>query len=281
MMMLNTKLGVALLAFFCTSGCAVATADDNINSKNQLGRKRRTTTVKKTNLRKGNRNNNLATKRQDTNNADITEDVAFWTRELQGGSMPPVTRPTRPPTPRPTRRPTPDLTPFPTETGATPNPTDAGVTPNPTDAVATPNPTDPIVTPNPTATPETPAPTPGPVATTPAPSPTPPASGPVARDDDGVMNADDGIAFFSVLNNDTPAPGESLFVQSVENGVNGLCTIGLDLLQVTFIPDVGFDGTDTCVYVACDSVGECDTATLTVVVEPPLAVAMWLSMPLP
>jgi len=94
------------------------------------------------------------------------------------------------------------------------------------------------------------------------------------------MNADDGIAFFSVLDNDTPAPGESLFVQSVVDGSNGFCTIGLDLLQVTFIPNLGFDGTDSCVYEACDSVGACDTATLTVVVEPPLAVAMWLSMPL-
>lgn len=278
MMMLNTKLGVAVLAFFSTSGSAVAAAGDDSNSKNQLGRKRRTTT--KTNLRKGNRNN-LATKRQDKH-VDITEDVAFWTRELQAGSMPPVTRPTRAPTPRPTRRPTSNPTPNPTGVVVTPFPTEDPVsTPNPTDAVSTPNPTDPIVTPNPTATPQTPEPTPAPVVTTPAPSVTPPAEGPVARDDDGVMNADDGIAFFSVLENDTPAPGETLFVQSVGDGTDGLCTIGLDLLQVTFIPDVGFDGTDTCDYVACDALNACDSATLTVVVEPPLSVAMWLSMPVP
>jgi len=105
---------------------------------------------------------------------------------------------------------------------------------------------------------------------TPSPSPTASAEGPLARDDNVVTNEGVNIGRFFVLENDTPAPGERLFLKSVENGSNGLCIIGSDLLQVIFIPDIGLDGTDTCVYEACDSVGACDTATLTVTVEPPL-----------
>ncbi len=38
---------------------------------------------------------------------------------------------------------------------------------------------------------------------------------------------------------------------------------------VTYIPNPGFQGTDTFTYLACDSAGNCSTATVSVVVQPP------------
>lgn len=244
------------------------------------------------NLRKGTLSK-FATREHD----DITEDLAFWTRSLQGGSLPPLTprptpRPTQRPTPRPTRgrRPTRNPTPNPTEDVVTPNPTLVG-TPPPTLPMVTPNPTlietpepspAPVPVPDPTPEPTplpTPAPTPEPV--TPSPVPAPPPDGPVANDDFVTMNADEGIGFFSVLVNDVPAPGEDLVVRSiVTNGSTGQCTISLDLIEVTYAPDLGFVGTDSCVYEACDTVPNCDTATMTVTVEASLSVAQWIPIAL-
>eukprot|EP00579_Thalassiosira_antarctica_P006795 CAMPEP_0201889690 /NCGR_PEP_ID=MMETSP0902-20130614/30609_1 /ASSEMBLY_ACC=CAM_ASM_000551 /TAXON_ID=420261 /ORGANISM="Thalassiosira antarctica, Strain CCMP982" /LENGTH=153 /DNA_ID=CAMNT_0048420343 /DNA_START=364 /DNA_END=825 /DNA_ORIENTATION=+ len=119
----------------------------------------------------------------------------------------------------------------------------------------------------------TPSPTPNPITPNPiysptiTPNPTPTlADGPVARDDEVSISADGGLAFVLVLKNDTPAPGEELTVKSItSDGSNGLCAISLDSL--VYVPNVGFVGTDSCVYEACDSVPECDTATLTIEVR--------------
>ena len=135
--------------------------------------------------------------------------------------------------------PTPN-TPFPTERQP-PNPP---MTPIPTLSLFQ-GPPNPTITPNPIPTPIT---------------------GPVARDDEVSFSANEGLAFIPVLENDTPAPGEDLAVKSITSyGSNGQCVILLDSL--VYVPDEGFVGTDSCVYEACDSVPECDTATLTIEVR--------------
>ena len=88
----------------------------------------------------------------------------------------------------------------------------------------------------------------------------------MANDDEVSISADGRLAFVLVLENDTPAPGEDLAVKSItSDGSNGQCVISLDSL--VYVPDEGFVGTDSCVYEACDSVPECDTATLTIEVR--------------
>lgn len=89
------------------------------------------------------------------------------------------------------------------------------------------------------------------------------------------------FAFVAVIDNDTPAPGQSLAVQSiVSEASNGGCTIGVDLVSVAYIPNPGFVGIDTCVYEACDLIPDCGTATITIEVEPALA-QLEFSLPLP
>ncbi|KAL7553573.1 hypothetical protein ACHAWF_016865 [Thalassiosira exigua] len=231
-MALKTKVGVALVALMASSS-SVAT-DGGI---------RRGRRVRKHKLRDGGRrgggNRRLATGHN--RNEDITEDVAFWTRMLKEGSIAP-----NPPDPVPMPTNPPDI--------ATPNPTDPIATPNPTDPFATPNPTNPPVpvsTPNPT-NPPVPAPTPSNV--------------PVANDDFVSMPADD-LAFISVLENDIPAPGQELGVKQITvPASNGDCGISLEITEVTYAPNPGFTGTDSCVYEACDSTPLCDTATVTITV---------------
>jgi len=101
----------------------------------------------------------------------------------------------------------------------------------------------------------------------PAPAPSPPSNVPVASPD--TASAKSGMdAFVAVLDNDVPATGETLLVQSIERQAeNGFCSVGLDLSEVVYTPDQGFAGTDSCVYEACDGEKVCDDATLTVTIS--------------
>lgn len=242
---------------------AESSADGN-NKSSQLERKRNLRPATAGTERRAGRNRkNLTGKQQDKTDSDVIEDVIFWTRTLQDSSMPnPTRKPTPRPTPRPTRRPTSRPNPSPNPQPETPDPT-RRPTRNPTPA--------PTRKPTPSPTQTTPV--------TPAPAPVP-VGGPVIRDDAVTITADD-FAFIDVLENDTPAPGQTLAVQSiVSDAANGGCTIGVDLVSVAYIPNAGFVGTDTCVYEACDLIPECGTATISIEVEPGLA-QMEFSVPLP
>ncbi|KAL7535808.1 hypothetical protein ACHAXR_010206 [Thalassiosira sp. AJA248-18] len=146
------------------------------------------------------------------------------------------------------------------------------LTPFPTEA------TDPLKTPFPTETTDPPTlfPTlPPPAIPFPTPAhfttPTPTLGStffqgrPVARDD--TIAIDDGIDDINVLvlDNDTPATGQTLRVQAIMvDGKNGQCYVGIDLVSLFYVPNPGFTGTDSCVYKTCDSVPRCDSATMTV-----------------
>lgn len=104
-MMLNTRMGVALLALFATSSSAAAKKnDDRMTRKRHLRKQMAGSNTKKHLVTRKNK------KQHNDNDVDITEDVAFWTRSLQS-SFPPQPTPT-PPQPTPTP-PTP-VTPIPT-----------------------------------------------------------------------------------------------------------------------------------------------------------------------
>ncbi|KAL3808084.1 hypothetical protein ACHAXA_006846 [Cyclostephanos tholiformis] len=101
----------------------------------------------------------------------------------------------------------------------------------------------------------------------------PPASAPsdggaVAVADATTISSSDGIAFIAVLENDTPAAGQSLSVKKADGASNGICSIGLDLLEVVYQPNVGFVGVDVCEYEACDDREPplCVSATVTITV---------------
>ena len=91
-MMLNTKVGVSSLAFFAVCGLSMAANNDHAA---EAGMRKRAVQKKLRERKNNNAGNNnkrhLATakrkNRKAKNDEDITEDVAFWTRMLQG-SMP-------------------------------------------------------------------------------------------------------------------------------------------------------------------------------------------------
>ncbi|WP_425411106.1 Ig-like domain-containing protein [Hyphococcus sp.] len=76
-----------------------------------------------------------------------------------------------------------------------------------------------------------------------------------------------------VLANDTDPNGDPLTVTGVAQPANGTVVVNPDD-TVTYTPHAGFSGADNFTYTACDSDGNCDTATVTVTVsaEAPQAV---------
>jgi Bacterial Ig domain/SdrD B-like domain/Domain of unknown function DUF11 len=70
-----------------------------------------------------------------------------------------------------------------------------------------------------------------------------------------------------VLTNDTDPNGDALTVTAVTQPPNGTVVINPNG-TLTYTPNPGFTGTDTLTYTACDAAGNCDTAIVTVVVDP-------------
>ena len=167
MMLVNTRMGVALLALFATSSLASAKKnDDRMTRKRHLRKQMAGSNTKKHLVTRKNR------KQNNDNDVDITEDVAFWTRSLQSSFPPP---------PTPPRPPTPDVPP-PAVSTAIPtyvvDPTDPPVPGGATDPpVPVPPPGGAVSTPIPTYVVDdsTDPPVPVPSTDPPVPSPTPPS----------------------------------------------------------------------------------------------------------
>ena len=88
---------------------------------------------------------------------------------------------------------------------------------------------------------------------------------PVANDDSATTDEDNAITI-DVLANDTDADGDALSIDNVTQAANGVVVNnGTD---VTYTPDVNFNGPDTFTYTATDGNGGFDTATVTVTVSP-------------
>ena len=90
---------------------------------------------------------------------------------------------------------------------------------------------------------------------------------PVAADDALVLDEDSsGLA--NVVANDTDADaGDVLSLPSITTGpTNGTATVGPT--GITYVPEADWNGADSLVYEVCDLDGACDTATLTITVDP-------------
>ena len=86
-----------------------------------------------------------------------------------------------------------------------------------------------------------------------------------ATDDAGTLEEDDEAIPLGALGNDS---GTSLTIVSVTDPANGSATLSAGGGDVSYEPDVDFNGTDSFTYSVSDSSGQVDTATVTVTVSP-------------
>ena len=68
-----------------------------------------------------------------------------------------------------------------------------------------------------------------------------------------------------VLGNDFDVDGDNLTASLNDDGGNGTCALQPDG-SFTYLPDIGFCGTDSSTYSACDNRGLCDTSIATITV---------------
>jgi len=96
--------------------------------------------------------------------------------------------------------------------------------------------------------------------------------------DDAVGVAEDGSVDINVPANDSDPDGDLdlTSVQVLTLPAHGAVTVDPVTGEITYEPDENYTGTDTFTYEICDVAGACDTATVTVdvnpVADPPLAV---------
>ncbi|PSJ72154.1 hypothetical protein C7N43_35710, partial [Sphingobacteriales bacterium UPWRP_1] len=89
---------------------------------------------------------------------------------------------------------------------------------------------------------------------------------PVAANDEACTEIDEPVEIF-VLDNDTDADGGILIITILNEPANGQALVGVTGTSVAYIPNLGFEGTDTFTYQICDPTGLCDTASVTVYVN--------------
>jgi hypothetical protein len=97
-----------------------------------------------------------------------------------------------------------------------------------------------------------------------------PVADPPVAEDDAVEVAEDGSVEINVPANDSDPDGDLDLgsVSIVSQPGNGTVTVDPITGVVTYEPDEDFNGTDTFTYEICDTEGACDTATVTVEVNP-------------
>ncbi|MCY9879266.1 cadherin-like domain-containing protein [Vibrio natriegens] len=92
---------------------------------------------------------------------------------------------------------------------------------------------------------------------------------PEATDDAYTINEDTLLTVTSpgVLSNDSDVDGDPLTVSLLTNPSNGTLTQNADG-SFTYMPNANFNGIDSYTYEACDTIGVCDSATVTITVVP-------------
>ena len=91
--------------------------------------------------------------------------------------------------------------------------------------------------------------------------------------DDSIATLEDTPIAIDILSNDNDIP--TLGTLTATNPANGTITIDNGGTpndpsddSITYTPDPGYLGTDTFIYTLCDDLGNCDTATVTVLINP-------------
>ncbi|MFC2078130.1 Ig-like domain-containing protein, partial [Candidatus Bipolaricaulota bacterium] len=97
-----------------------------------------------------------------------------------------------------------------------------------------------------------------------------PIDDPPVANDDTTQVSEDGSVVINVPGNDSDPDGnlDLTSVDIVSGPTNGTITIDPITGEITYEPDENFEGTDTFTYEICDTDGACDTAEVTVTVNP-------------
>ncbi|MBR9855580.1 MAG: T9SS type B sorting domain-containing protein [Algicola sp.] len=97
---------------------------------------------------------------------------------------------------------------------------------------------------------------------------------PIVDTNDDSVSTDigvDAVVLWRANDNDIPNVGSISATDPVNGTIvlndNGTANDPSDD-DITYVPDLGFSGTDTFDYTVCDTNGNCDTATITVIVSP-------------
>ena len=104
-----------------------------------------------------------------------------------------------------------------------------------------------------------------------------PVDDPPVAGDDAVQVAEDGAVTINVPGNDTDPDGDLdlTSVAILDQPANGTVSVDPITGEIAYEPDADYNGTDSFTYQICDSLNECDTATVTVDVlpidDPPVA----------
>ncbi len=90
---------------------------------------------------------------------------------------------------------------------------------------------------------------------------------PVAVDDTAVVNEDEFVTI-NPLTNDTDIDNDTLTIASATNGTNGTADVAVDGLSILYMPNAGYNGSDSFTYTISDGNGGSATATISVTVTP-------------
>jgi uncharacterized protein len=90
---------------------------------------------------------------------------------------------------------------------------------------------------------------------------------PDARDDNAAVGEDSGANTINVLANDTDPDQDPLTVTAVTQGANGAVAITNNGADVSYTPNINFNGSDSFTYTISDGNGGEDTATVTVTIN--------------
>ncbi len=181
--------------------------------------------------------------------------------------VPPTFTPTPLPT-SPTSAPEPAAPPSPTAVPtieSTPTPA-TSVPSTPTQILPTPTPPLPTDTPTvPPPTPTSPPPTP---TTVPTSTPVPPANNPPTAVNDTAATEEDVAVNINVLANDSDSDGtlDTTTLAVVSAPANGTAVVNGS--QITYTPAANYSGSDSFTYRICDNDGDCDTAMVTITIDP-------------
>jgi gliding motility-associated-like protein len=85
--------------------------------------------------------------------------------------------------------------------------------------------------------------------------------------DDVYAGEEDLTVSGNVTDNDTDIEGDAITTTLLDNPTNGDVVLNSDG-TFTYTPDADFNGTDTFTYIACDVFAACDTATVTITIDP-------------
>jgi hypothetical protein len=91
---------------------------------------------------------------------------------------------------------------------------------------------------------------------------------PVAANDYITIPQDSESVMINVLENDAAPDGYGLYCDKIEyDANNGACSISDDNMTISYTPNAGYTGQDSCVYSTCIEGGLCDMAVVLITVE--------------